>query len=165
MKVSSLLPPRDAVAVRAFWEAHRAEVAEAVSLGSATVRTITLPATQKQAAEKVYADLLAGADLAVLARDQSIDSFANGGGLRGEITRYGGELREDLAAAAFSLQAGEIKLVEDQAFYCILKLDSHHPGKPRAADDFDAPGVSQATEALLAEQQHNEWGKNYLRQL
>ena len=106
------------------------------------MRTLTMPkSTGRQSAEKIHADLLAGADFAEKAREHSIDSFSEDGGLRGEITQGSDALRKDLIDVAFSLKAGEIRLVDDQGFYYIIKVDSSQPGKPGAADDFEAPGV------------------------
>ena len=74
-------------------------------------------------------------------------------------------MRKDLIAATFALNTDEIKLVEDRAFYYLIKVDSRQPGKPGDADDFDAPGVREAAEAALAEQRRKQWEDDYLKQL
>jgi len=132
-KIPSDAFPANPVAIQAFWENHHDEVA--VPLGSATVRTLTMPkSTGRQSAEKIHADLLAGADFAEKAREHSIDSFSEDGGLRGEITQGSDALRKDLIDVAFSLKAGEIRLVDDQGSCSITEVDSSQPGTLAAAE-------------------------------
>ena len=151
-------------AAREIWQDSRSELLP--RLGSAKVRILTLrKSTDVGLADTLLADLQGGADFSSLAREHSIDSFAEQGGLRGEVSAGDEDMRHDLLELALSMESGEVRLSQDQRFCYLVQVDSHQAGKPGDAADFEAPGVRQAAEAVVGERARREWERRYLEQL
>ena len=142
--------------------------------GFIRLRTITLakrPAdgdmeSQQKLVQEIHGKLKGGADFGTLAKTYSIDSAADNGGDRGTIGRDTQELRPDLVALAFTLQAGEVSPVHsdqvDEGFYYIMKVESRKLGKRAPLSD---PKIRDAIEKRLMGEQRKEAQDRWLDRL
>jgi len=160
--LSLLLPPPTEEDLRAVWENHREEVE--THLGSATVRTIALInqfGSARPLANRIRNQLLDGADFATLAKEHSIDSASEDGGLRPSVKF--GELSDTLWEASLLQPIGEVgALLEDIRACYLLKVESREPGK---ADKFEDPGVKEACTAVFNLHRRDAWEKRYVERL
>lgn len=82
---------------------------------------ILLPATQKALAEKLYKEAVAGADFAALARKYSTDKGSAAKG--GDVGYFGkGQMVPQFQNAAFAMKPGQIRLVQSQYGWHIIKV-------------------------------------------
>jgi len=79
-----------------------------------------LDAQAKERAENLLARAQKGEDFAKLAKENSVDATASGGGDIGYAAKEG--LDTDFANAVFSMSVGEIRLVKTKTGYFIVKL-------------------------------------------
>jgi len=123
--------------------------------GHIRLRTITLPQAgddgdldaQRKLANEILDQLKGGADFGNMAKAYSIDSASADGGDRGTIGRNTDALRGDLVQVAFAQKTGVVsKLIEDQAFFYIMKVESRKPGARTPLSD---PKVRDAIEKRL----------------
>jgi len=79
-----------------------------------------LDAQAKEQAESLLTRAKKGEDFAKLARENSVDGTASGGGDIGYVTKE--VLDPDFAAAAFSMSVGEIRMIKTKYGYHVIKL-------------------------------------------
>ncbi|MCB1062376.1 MAG: tetratricopeptide repeat protein [Verrucomicrobiae bacterium] len=106
-------------AIEAYYQAHPHQFSD----GPIHLRMISVDkaAAPPEFAETLRRRLNNGSNFALAAEAYSSDSSADEGGVRGWIKR--GDLREDLEAAAFALEAGEFsEVIEDDTHYRILNV-------------------------------------------
>lgn len=92
----------------------------------------------KKEAEKILAELNAGADFAKLAKEKSDDPGSKDkGGLYKDIPKTGSGFAQEFIDAAFALKSGQItqKPVKTQFGYHIIKVDAKTPEKQLTFDE------------------------------
>jgi parvulin-like peptidyl-prolyl isomerase len=88
---------------------------------------LATPETQLELAEKLAADIKAGADVAELAKQHSRDAYAAEGGFQKDVPRT--DLQPEFAAVIFAAKAGEtVGPLEDPVGYTIVKISKITPG-------------------------------------
>jgi len=88
---------------------------------------------QKAKLDKLMKELTDGGDFSEAAKTYSEDSYAKSGGKRDWMKRD--MLRKDLADAAFSTEAGGIRVVDIGKQFCVIKVDDKVKAEMVAFDD------------------------------
>jgi peptidyl-prolyl cis-trans isomerase C len=119
------------------------------------IRQITV-GTEEEAGN-IRAQIEAGSDMAVLAREHSIDMFKDKGGDRGFLRRS--QLPESVRDAAFSLKDGQIApVIKTSSGYQIIKIE-----EKRLAPEKRLEEIRQVVEKHLRKKKEEELGQEVLK--
>lgn len=152
--------------VRAFFEAHRAEMNSPEQIQARHI-LIKVPqgadAATVEAArlrlEELRVQIAGGADFASVARRSSEDTSASAGGVLGYFTR--GRMMPEFEAAAFALRPGQLsEAVRTPVGWHLIYLQNHQ----EAADVTEEQGL-ESVRAYLARQQKAQVRRDVLAQL
>ena len=111
-------------------------------------------ATKKEA-ERILAQIKAGASFAEMASTNSEDAYKAEGGLRPAEDRK--TLREDLAKVAFSLKPGELSDVLEVAEGCyLMKVEEFHPAHTKALNEVRSE-IEKNLEAAQRQRLRKQW--------
>jgi peptidyl-prolyl cis-trans isomerase C len=161
-QITETLKPTEAE-MRKFYEEHKAEF-ERVRAKHILIRAQGAPTgvqpgkkdlTDQEAlakAQEVRKKLLAGADFATLARQESDDSGAPSNG--GDLGAFGrGQMVPQFEAAAFGLKPGEIsEPVKSQFGYHVIKVDAHEfKSLDEARADVEKRLTPEVTQKFMAD--------------
>jgi len=109
---------------------------------------------QKAKLDKLMKELNDGGDFAEAAKTYSEDSYAKSGGKRDWMKRD--MLRKDLADAAFSTEAGGIRVVDIGKQFCVIKVDDKVKAEMVAFDDA-RPLIEQQLRTEQSRKLYDAW--------